>query len=190
MSKRNGWILLGLAFALIALLVLGDFSYFDERGLTLVRTGEQQTLIGPDWVGSMLRDITAMGSNWLLLYFTAVAILALMIIKRHTHALALSLMAVGGVALGIGSKYLFQRARPEIVETLAHVYTPSFPSGHATISMVCFVGAVLVFTTLTRNVGLKRLLQYSINFSYCHQLISWRFFWHWCHGRDETGSAG
>lgn len=158
MSRRNGFILLGLACAAIALLVLGDFSYFDERGLTLVRTGEQQSLIGPNWVGSMLRDITAMGSNWLLLYFSTVAVLALTIIKRGRHASALGLMVLGGVVLGIGSKYIFQRARPDIVETLAHVYTPSFPSGHATISMVCFVGCALVFSTLTRSAGLKVLL--------------------------------
>nr|WP_239090149.1 phosphatase PAP2 family protein [Marinomonas ostreistagni] len=67
-------------------------------------------------------------------------------------------MLVGGLVLSLGGKYVFARPRPDIVESLTHVYTSSFPSGHATMSMVCFLGAALVFASLTKHQALQRLL--------------------------------
>lgn len=158
MLQRNGLILLAIAFVVVAFIALGDTSVFDQNGLALVRTGEQQTLMGPSWLGSMLRDITALGSNWVLVYFTAISTLALVLVKRFWHAMTLAVMVLGGLVLSLGSKFLFARPRPDLVESLTHVYTSSFPSGHATMSMVSFLGSALVFSHLTEQLSLKRLL--------------------------------
>lgn len=145
-----------ILFGVTAYFALGQTTIFDELGLLVWRTGEQQLLIGPSWLPSALRDITAIGSNWLIVYFIALAVVILLITKHSAHALVLSVMVMGGLIVSMGSKYIFLRPRPDLVETLTHVYTPSFPSGHATMSMVCFLGAALVCGTLNDSLRLRK----------------------------------
>ncbi len=52
---------------------------------------------------------------------------------------------VGGVLLSNALKLVFERPRPDIVAHAARVFTPSFPSGHATLSAITYLtlGALL-----------------------------------------------
>ncbi len=115
-------------------------------------------LRGPVWLAVVTRDITALGSNWVLLFAMAVLALVLIMRRRVRDGLEVLLLSLGGVGLSMGAKYIFARPRPELVPHLIEVYTPSFPSGHATMSMVCFLTAALVMSRPWQHIGARRTL--------------------------------
>ena len=146
---------LGAMFAGAAMLLLfgllaeevaeGDTHKIDVAILQLFRTaGSPADLIGPDWFEEMVRDITALGS-YAFVFIVMVASLGYLLLVRKYH-LALLLLAaeIGGILLSNILKYGFNRPRPDM-DHAAQVFTPSFPSGHATLSAVTFLtlGALL-----------------------------------------------
>ena len=137
-----------IMLVLVTLLALNGVSALDRFGLLLLRDDTTYALMGPRWFAITVRDVTALGSNWILIFLITSVCLILIIAQRVRHAVTLAVMAIGGVILSMGAKYIFDRPRPDLVEPLIHVYTPSFPSGHATMSMVCFLGAALVLTSV------------------------------------------
>lgn len=126
---------------------LGQPNGFDQTVLLLFRD-DSLNLIGPHWLSVIVRDITALGSNWVLLYMMISLSAILWCSQRRLDAMKILIMTVGGVAISLGLKYVFERARPDLVPHLIEVYSPSFPSGHASMSMVCFLGTAVV---LSRN---------------------------------------
>lgn len=126
---------------------LGQPNGFDQTVLLLFRD-DSLNLIGPHWLSVIVRDITALGSNWVLLYIMISLSAILWCSQRRLDATKILMMTVGGVAISLGLKYVFERARPDLVPHLIEVYSPSFPSGHASMSMVCFLGMAVV---LSRN---------------------------------------
>lgn len=126
---------------------LGQPNGFDQTVLLLFRD-DSLNLIGPHWLSVIVRDITALGSNWVLLYMMISLSAILWCSQRRLDAMKILMMTVGGVAISLGLKYVFERARPDLVPHLIEVYSPSFPSGHASMSMVCFLGMAVV---LSRN---------------------------------------
>ena len=126
---------------------LGQPNGFDQTVLLLFRD-DSLNLIGPHWLSVIVRDITALGSNWVLLYMMISLSAILWCSQRRLDATKILMMTVGGVAISLGLKYVFERARPDLVPHLIEVYSPSFPSGHASMSMVCFLGMAVV---LSRN---------------------------------------
>lgn len=147
MLYRLSYPVLLIGILLCIWLSLGHAGAFDQAGLLFFR-GEQGHLLGPEWLGVVTRDITALGSNWVLLFGVVALCIVLLLRKRISQSLELLAMALGGVLLSMGAKYLFDRPRPDLVPHLIDVYTPSFPSGHATMSMVCFLGLA---TVISRN---------------------------------------
>ncbi|MCO4785963.1 MAG: phosphatase PAP2 family protein [Marinomonas atlantica] len=136
-----------LGILLCIWLSFGQAGDFDRIGLLFFRD-EQGRLLGPEWGSVIIRDITAFGSNWILLFGMAVMSLMFTLRRYYLQSIELLTMTLGGVFLSMGAKYLFQRPRPELVPHLIEVYTPSFPSGHATMSMVCFLGGALVIARM------------------------------------------
>jgi undecaprenyl-diphosphatase len=65
-------------------------------------------------------------------------------------ALALLLVILLGRGLAEAQKYWIARARPEVEPHLVIVKTSSFPSGHATSSMIFYLTVALILTTGTR----------------------------------------
>lgn len=126
---------------------LGQPNRFDQTVLLLFRD-DSLNLIGPHWLSVIVRDITALGSNWVLLYMMISLSAILWCSQRRLDATKILIMTVGGVVISLGLKYVFERARPDLVPHLIEVYSPSFPSGHASMSMVCFLGMAVV---LSRN---------------------------------------
>lgn len=139
-----------LGFCLLAEEVMeGDTKGFDVAVLTVLRTdGNLVDPIGPAWVEEMGRDVTALGS-YVVLGFVFLAVLGylLMIGKRRLAAL-MAACVVGGTLLNNVLKYGFDRPRPELSHA-ARVFSPSFPSGHATMATVVYLtlGVLLIRTT-------------------------------------------
>jgi undecaprenyl-diphosphatase len=147
-------LIIRIAYLMLSVIVLastwfslGQPNGFDQTVLLLFRN-DSLNLIGPHWLSVIVRDITALGSNWVLLYMMISLSAILWCSQRRLDATKILMMTVGGVAISLGLKYVFERARPDLVPHLIEVYSPSFPSGHASMSMVCFLGMAVV---LSRN---------------------------------------
>ena len=124
----------------------GDTLDFDHRVLLAFRVpGHPEQTIGPPWVETSVRDVTALGSN-LIISFIALAVAGYLALAGKRGAAAYVLVAiVGAMLLGNLVKHLSDRPRPDLVPHAVEVFTTSFPSGHATDSAAAYLtlGALL-----------------------------------------------
>jgi len=131
----------GLAFTLFAGAVVGgDTRAFDTWLLRALREpNDLADPIGPPWFEEMVRDITALGSTFVLT--SAVMVVGAYLWMRRSPQKALFLV----VAVSLGAllnrllKIGFARPRPDIVAHGMYVSTESFPSGHAANSTVVYL---------------------------------------------------
>ena len=129
-----------LAFGMVAEEVMeGDTHKLDRAVLLAFRTpGNPADLLGPAWFEEMVRDVTALGS-YAFIIVLVVAVLGYLLLVRSFAMSALVLAAVlGGIVISNVLKHGFDRPRPDL-EHAAQVFSPSFPSGHATLSAVTFL---------------------------------------------------
>ena len=111
--------------------------------------------IGPPWLEGAMRDLTALGSNIVLLIFTS-AVGAYLAVRRQSHALALVAVSTGGgFFLAQALKLVFARPRPDIVPHLAVVTSSSFPSGHSMFSAVVYLTLGALLSQMVEQRGLK-----------------------------------
>ncbi|MCC7198335.1 MAG: phosphatase PAP2 family protein [Gammaproteobacteria bacterium] len=155
--------------------VEGDSAAFDQAVLLTLRGQDDPALrIGPVWLESLARDVTALGSTTVLgLLVTFVAIF-LLLAGRRWNALFVPLAAAGGALASATLKMAFARPRPDLVPHGDYVVSASFPSGHAMLSAVVYltlgtllarvvhtraqkVYVMLVAGFLTTAVGLSRI---------------------------------
>jgi undecaprenyl-diphosphatase len=147
----------------------------DREILLALRTrGDLTDPIGPDWLQRAATDITSLGSHAVLILLVATVAGFLLTKGRRAATLLLLAGSGGAMLLSWGLKALFARARPDVVEHLVGVYSPSFPSGHALLSASIYLtlGALLarefpqaaprrycmtVAVTLTLLIGLSRI---------------------------------
>ena len=73
-----------------------------------------------------------------------------MVAGRQRLAGALLLIILAGRALAEAQKYSIARVRPDLEPHLVVVKTSSFPSGHATSSMIFYLTLALALTAGTR----------------------------------------
>lgn len=135
-----GFAALVFAFGLIAEEVMeGDTHKLDMAVLMAFREpGNRAELIGPLWLEEMVRDVTALGSYFFIFLILAASVGYLLLVRKYALS-ALVLAAVGGgILLSNLLKHGFDRSRPDL-EHAAQVFSPSFPSGHATLSAVTFL---------------------------------------------------
>ena len=99
---------------------------------------------------AIARTFTALGEPTLLI--GASALIGLWLWRRRRGRLGLILLAVTltGRALGEVQKYWIARVRPDLEPHLVVVKTSSFPSGHATSSMIFYLSLALALTAHTR----------------------------------------
>ena len=110
--------------------------------------------IGPRWFEEAARDVTGLGGHAVLTFVTLASAAYLLMTRKH-HAAILVLAAVGGgMVLSTLLKLGFERPRPDLVPHGMHVYTASFPSGHAMLSAVTYLtlGALLTRVQSGRHV--------------------------------------
>jgi len=118
----------------------GELRRFDQTVLLLFRTpGDISDPRGPEWVEEAALEITAIGGYPLVTLSVAAVIGLLLVTKRYGPALYVFLSVTSGALVSTLMKLYFERPRPDLVEHLDMVHTPSFPSGHALITTVAYL---------------------------------------------------
>jgi undecaprenyl-diphosphatase len=135
------------AFGFIAQeVVKGKTLAFDREVMLALRSSaDPRVPIGPTWLPEAARDLTSLGSIIVLVIIT-LAVVGYLFLAGRSAVAWLTLIAVfGGIVLSDLLKFAFERARPDVVNPLARVFTTSFPSGHATLSAITYltIGAIL-----------------------------------------------
>ncbi len=95
----------------------------------------------PDWLDAPMRLVTTLGYYWVVIPLMVAAVAAFYLLRWRLSAVLLFVSTAGGVVLTTVLKAVFQRSRPEIVESGYTASFYSFPSGHATVA-VGFYGAL------------------------------------------------
>jgi undecaprenyl-diphosphatase len=124
----------------------GRTDHFDTWAVrALRRPDDPETPVGPAWLMEVGRDMTALGGIAFLTLLIATIAGFLWLRRMYAAMLLLLASTTGGLVLSLVLKQWFHRERPSIVPHLTHVYTNSFPSGHAMLSATVFLtlGALL-----------------------------------------------
>jgi undecaprenyl-diphosphatase len=123
----------------------GTVSAVDAAFLGALRSEADPTdPLGPAWLESAIRDLTALGGNAVLILITLGATAWYVARGERQAAWLLLCSAIVGVALSFGLKDLFDRARPNEIHHLQTVYTASFPSGHAMNALIIYLNLGLL----------------------------------------------
>jgi len=101
-------------------------------------------------LAGIARVLTFLGEPTVLIGAGLVCALWLWWRGRGRLAAALVLIILIGRALGEAQKYWIARVRPDVEPHLVIVKTSSFPSGHATSSMIFYLTLALVLTAGSR----------------------------------------
>jgi undecaprenyl-diphosphatase len=142
-------------FAVLADEVMeGSTAGFDRSVVVAFRSlsANSSNPIGPAWVQSMARDITALGSVSVLGIILCAVVGYMFLARKHASAWLMLAAVLGGTLLNSLLKYNFARPRPEFAAQTIKVMTASFPSGHAALSAITYLtlAALLTRTTPSR----------------------------------------
>lgn len=142
-------VVLSGAFVLLALLVARG-----EPGLDARVQDALHAWVPPPTRSSrvveIFRDLTSLGSLTVLSIFVVVAVGHLMLVHRYRAAVAVVSACASGAAAAFLLKTLISRPRP-VGDAWTQVYSSSFPSAHAMVSMVVFLCLGVLLLRLTRN---------------------------------------
>ncbi len=144
----------GAVFAAVAVLasssaVVADLDRASILGFRTVNS--PGAIAGPEWLGPLMRDVTALGGAPVMTLLT-VALVGYLIVRRRWAAIGLLVAVVVGQALAVDAlKGLFDRPRPDLVPPLASVSSRSFPSGHASSSASVFLLLALMLAPSLPN---------------------------------------
>jgi undecaprenyl-diphosphatase len=120
----------------------GEQLRLDRTILLLFRnSADPRDPLGPGWLESAVRDVTALGGTTVIAIVTLSAAGFLLLSGKRGAALFVVASILGATLLSFLIKAGIERPRPELVPHGTPVYTASFPSGHAT-------GAAATYLTL------------------------------------------
>jgi len=133
----------------------GDTMALDRHIIEALRNPANLAIpIGPPWLLTVMRDITALG-GWTVRTLLTLLVVGFLVIARYRAMALFVVLAIGGgEILNNVLKGLFDRARPDIVSHLVDVHSTSFPSGHAMNAAIAYLtlGAMLARTQERRAV--------------------------------------
>ena len=140
----------------------GDTQGFDNRIMNALRKpGADAKLIpiGPAWLKSAMLDVTALGGVAVLTLLVG-GVIGFLIMIRHYHMMWLVLLASAGASLvNTLVKVIIARPRPPMELRVTEVTSPSFPSGHSTMSTAVYLTLGIL---LAQTVKKKRAKSYFI----------------------------
>lgn len=146
-SRHLRWGFLAPVVTLAAIwlmMLLGGGGPLDRAIYEALYAGDRPVLL------SVARALTAFGEPTVLVGACAACALWLWYDGRGRLGLVLLLIALIGRALSELQKYWIARVRPDLEPHLVVVKTSSFPSGHATSSMIFYLAVALALTAHTR----------------------------------------
>ncbi|WP_066801549.1 phosphatase PAP2 family protein [Sphingomonas soli] len=173
--------LLLLIFWLGRELVEGDGASVDRAIMLAMRvSGSPDLPIGPDWLPSAMRDVTALGSSTVLT-FVVIAAAAFLILHRQMRSAMLVLLATTlGASVITLIKALVARSRPDLIDRLMHETSHSFPSGHAANSAIVYLTLATLFFPVLPDakmrgfvIGIALLLTGAIGISRVYLGVHW-----------------
>ena len=126
--------------AVTATVLHGGRAGFDETLLLALRVpGHPDLPLGPAWLPSLVKDITALGGTAILTLLTIAIVTFLLLEKKARIAILIAGAVVGGLLLSTAMKHLIDRPRPSIVTHLTTENSMSFPSGHSMLAAVTYL---------------------------------------------------
>ncbi|QCI63620.1 phosphatase PAP2 family protein [Phreatobacter stygius] len=132
--------------------VEGETAAFDRAVLLAFRHGGDPSIpIGPTWLPTVMRDITALGGVAVLSLIVLFAFSYLMLVRKRGAAVFLVASVLGGLGLSQGLKILFGRVRPDLVPNAPIELSASFPSGHSMLSAVTYLTLGALLTRVEPN---------------------------------------
>ena len=153
-----GWLFIQMAIVIW----VGDTLYFDRELILALHSADDVTdPLGPTWLEEMMRDGTALGSNWILLSLSLFSAAYLYLRGKKTMAVFLILAILSGLAVAFGLKHLIARPRPDLVSHATTVYTASFPSAHAMMSALVYFSLALIIGDVQSRRSVKGLIYIS-----------------------------
>ena len=167
-SRRVPWPIVLAAAAALGLAILwwighelteGDGARFDRAVMLAMRVpGHPEQPIGPAWLPSAVRDVTALGSSTVLTLLV-VATAGFLALRRHVRGALLVLAAtmLGAAAITL-IKALIGRARPDLIDRLMVETSHSFPSGHAANSAIVYLTLATLLFPAVRERRLRAYL--------------------------------
>jgi undecaprenyl-diphosphatase len=138
----------------------GETAKFDHAVILAMRDpADLSDPVGPIWFEEGVRDVTALGGNFVLTFVTLAVVGFLLLARKRGAALLVFASVAGGALLGTSLKLAFARPRPDLVPHGVEVYTASFPSSHAMLSAVTYLtlGALLARFEAKRRVKIYLL---------------------------------
>ncbi|MGY2048583.1 phosphatase PAP2 family protein [Methylobacterium sp. JK268] len=137
----------------------GDTKAFDAKLLLALRhPGDLSHPIGPAWLPETMRDITAFGSVFGIVYVTVSVVIYIAVTRRGRAALFVAAAVGGGNLLSTLLKLYYQRPRPDLVPHGMETFTASFPSGHATLSAVTYLTLAILLARISKGRRVKALV--------------------------------
>lgn len=139
--------------------VEGDTLAFDRWLISGLRDpADPGEPLGPWWLKKAMIDLTALGGGPFLTLMTLAAAGFLAAARKWGMALFVTLAIAGGGLAANGLKWIFVRARPDLVPHLVSVDSASFPSAHAMNSAVTFLTLGVLLSRTQKDLRLKAYL--------------------------------
>ena len=129
---------------------------------------------------ALARSVSLLGDARFLIPACLATVGVLYVQKHRVSGLLFAGSVVGGWALETLLKISFNRRRPDLWPALVAEKTPSFPSGHSTMSMVFFGGIVALVFHLSKSrlhrtaaVGVAAAIVFSVGFTRVYLGAHW-----------------
>lgn len=139
--------LAAILFMVIAAL-MGSYdriSEFDASVMKALYADVDAAPLGSRDLANNARDITSLGSPFLLITMAAMGVIWLLGHRDRAGLWFLTAIAAGGTALSFGLKALYGRDRPPFTSTYLLESSPSFPSGHSLLTAALLPALAIIF---------------------------------------------